>query len=115
VQKLFDQANHVADMISRAAQQRRFRKLNIEPRAVLLELCDIEVGDLSRRFVLGTGGFFDFVFAAVLVRRHVTNVSDIHYVADREAIEAKRTLERVDKHIGAHVTQMLRQIHSRSA
>lgn len=65
--------------------------------------------------MFGTGGLLDFVLATVLIRGHVTYVSDIHHVSDSEAIEAERTFERVYEHVGPQVAEMLRQIDGRSA
>ncbi len=109
-----NQGDHVANVISCTAEQRRLWKLDIEPLAITNELCRIEVSHLTGRFVLGTGGFFDFVLAAVLIGGHVTDISDVHHVPNIEAIEAKRAFERIDEQIGPHIAQVLRQIYGRS-
>jgi hypothetical protein len=52
-----------------AGHQVRIRRLDIELRAVVLELLDIEIRDFERRLALGTRGLFDLVLALVLVAR----------------------------------------------
>jgi hypothetical protein len=45
----------------------------------------------------------------------MTYICNIHNVADREAIEAECTLERVDEDVGPQIAEMLWQINCRSA
>src|SRR5216683_427716 len=110
-----DERDHLADMVSRARQPRRLWQLNIEPRAVAFELRDIEFRDFLRRLALGPRGFLDLVLARILIRSHMADVSDIHHVTDVVAVEFERASQRIDEKIGAHVTQMLRQVNRRPA
>ena len=109
----FRERDHIADMIGRARPY--VRRLEIQRRAIALELLEIIVRDFEWRFALRACGFLDLVLAGVLVARHVPDVRHVHHVAHFVAVELERPAQAVDEHVRAQIPEMLRQIDRRSA
>ena len=113
VDNSLDERDHIADVIGRARPY--LRRLEIERRAIALELLEIKVRDFERRFALRACGFLDLILARVLVARHVPDVGDVHHVTHAVAVELERAAQAVDEDVRAQIAEMLRQIDRRPA